>query len=40
MGNSPGIIRVHYRGLATQKEAAAFWSITPSKEGRMIALTA
>ena len=40
MGNSPAIIRVHYRGLATQKEAEAYWSIAPSKEGRVIALGA
>lgn len=33
MGNSQDVIMRHYRGLATEGEAAAYWAIEPSKAG-------
>lgn len=40
MGNSPKIIRTHYKGLATEKQAGEYWKITPAKQGRLIKLRA
>lgn len=40
MGNSPGIIHRHYRGLVTEKEAAPYWTILPSDAGKIIPLKA
>lgn len=40
MGNSPGIIHRHYRGLVTEKEAAPYWEIQPSGAGKIIQLKA
>ncbi len=37
MGNSPKIVKAHYQGLATAKEAARFWEIMPDKQsGKVI----
>jgi site-specific recombinase XerC len=39
MGNSPKVVKAHYQGLATAKEAARYWSIMPDKSaGKIIQL--
>lgn len=38
LGNSPDVIRRHYKGLMTAKEADAYWSIYPSNQQKIIQL--
>lgn len=39
-GNSPDVIRSHYNGVATPKEAADFFSILPKESGNIIQMEA
>lgn len=38
MGSSAQVIRTHYKGLATAKEAAKYWKIKPKGSGKVIRL--
>lgn len=40
LGNSPRIIQVHYKGLATQKEGQKYFAIRPPTEDNVIRLAA
>jgi integrase len=39
-GNSAGIIKEHYNGLATSKQAAAFYDIMPPSQNQIVRMTA
>jgi integrase len=38
-GNSPGMIHSHYKGLATKKEAQAWFAVKPAKQDNVVPLT-
>ncbi len=40
LGNSPRIVQVHYKGLATQKEGRKYFAIRPPDDGKVIHLAA
>lgn len=40
MGNSPGVIHRHYRGLLSEAEAKPYWSILPATVGLVIPMQA
>ena len=40
MGNSPKVIKSSYKGLATAKEATAYWKLEPEPKGKIIRIEA
>lgn len=40
MGNSPGIVHRHYKALVTEKDAAPYWTLEPSGQGKIIPMKA
>jgi hypothetical protein len=36
MGNSPRILQVHYKGLATKKEGRKYFALMPPAKGAII----
>lgn len=39
-GNSPAMIHAHYRGLATKKEAEAWFAVSPTRPANVVAMQA
>lgn len=39
-GNSPDVIRRHYNGLATAKQAATFFALAPQDQGKIVRMSA
>lgn len=39
LGNSPDVIRRHYKGLCTESEGRAYWEIVPHQQAKVVAIT-
>ena len=39
-GNTPAMVHAHYKGLATKKEAEAWFAVTPERPANVVALPA